>query len=187
MRKKGSFSLVLVVVAVGMMLSCCFLGGMAPLLLLVSVGGRTQPLRKVWNFVVDSGSHSPHDNGVNMSNTVPMSSGIPAVVIRQHQPQQQQQQQQQALHQHTKNDHEKLIWNRSTTHTRRRRIQTDTKNRQDREDDSNDEDDGQDILDGINKFFDTVIAIINMILPIIFSLLGLGGTPADKSPTDALP
>ena len=185
MRKKEYFYLAVVVVAVGMMLSYCFLGSsLAPLLLLVSVGGRTQPLRKVWNFVVDSGSHSPHDNGVNMSNTVPMSSGIPAVVIRQHQPQQQQQQ---ALHQHTKNDHEKLIWNRSTTHTRRRRIQTDTKNRQDREDDSNDEDDGQDILDGINKFFDTVIAIINMILPIIFSLLGLGGTPADKSPTDELP
>ena len=184
MRKKESFYLAVVVVAIGMMLSYCFLGGMAPLLLLVSVGGRTQPLRKAWNFVVDSGSgsHSPHDNGVNMSNTVPMSSGIPAVVIRQQQPKQQQ-----ALHQHTKNDHEKLIWNRSTTHTQRRRIQTDTKNRQNREDDSNAEDDGQDILDGINKFFDTVIAIINMILPIIFSLLGLGGTPADKSPTDELP
>ena len=174
-RRKDSFVSVVVVVAVGMYLSHCFFGRIAPLLLLVSDGGRTQ----AWNFVDTPAStpRAPHGTSNNNSHTVPMSSGTPLLSTVNHQ-----QQPQQQLQLHHPNNREI-----SSTNRRRRRIRADNENyrRSSADDNSNDEDDGQDILDGIDKFFDWVISVINMILPFILSLVGLGGgTPADESLTD---
>ena len=176
-RRKESFIIVVVVGAVGMCLSYSFLGSMAPLLLLMSSGFRTQASREAWNFVdtaPPSSSSTPHDTSNSNSHAISMSSGTPLEITHQQQPQQQL-------------DHPNNREISSTTNRRRRRrIRADNENDQNSKDDSNDEDDGEDILDGIDKFFAWVISVINMILPFIIALVGLGGgAPADESLTDA--